>query len=242
MVYSRGNQRTIEADYFNINRAVYLIDLRKDIPDSVVVCGNAIVPKIKASVPSSREYNYYSDLMDIRFPANALYDTAYLSIDHEITEIGETFTIGPRITPLDKSIKVTVRPAKPLIWDDKKMAVYRVSGRSHTYLGGGWENGGIHFATREFGEFTILTDTVAPTIKPITVNATAVRFKIRDNLSGISKYEASINGKWLLMHFDSKSATIWSEKLNKAEPLRGDFKLVVTDMAGNETTYTHKIF
>jgi hypothetical protein len=121
------------------------------------------------------------------------------------------------------------------------MAVYRVSGKAYTHLGGGWENGGIQFATREFGQFTVLRDTMAPAIKPVTVNNTAVRFRIRDNLSGISKFEASIDGKWLLMHFDAKTATIWSEKLNKGEPLRGNFKLVVTDQAGNEATYTHKI-
>jgi hypothetical protein len=122
------------------------------------------------------------------------------------------------------------------------MGVYRKSGRAYTHLGGGWENGGIHFATREFGEFTILRDTVPPTIKPVSVNSSAARFKIRDNLSGINTFEATINGQWLLMNYDSKSATIWSERLNKKEPLKGDFKLVVTDEAGNEATYTHKLF
>jgi hypothetical protein len=242
VVYARSGQRSIGPDYTNAFRAVYLIDLREEIPDSVVVCGNSVAPRIKASVPPGRDYNYYSDRLDIQFPDKALYDTVYLNIDTHITaDSGEVFTIGPRTVPLDKSINITLRPVKPITWD-KSMAVYRVNGRAHTYLGGGWENGGIHFATREFGQFTVLRDTIAPTIKPVTVNNTAVRFKIRDNLSGIANFEANINGKWLLMHYDSKTATIWSEKLNKAEPLRGDFKLVVTDLAGNEATYTHKIF
>jgi hypothetical protein len=180
--------------------------------------------------------------MDIQFPQTALYDTLYLKIDHRIAEdSAEIFSIGSRTVPLDKSIQVTLRPAKPIQWN-KTLAVYRTNGNAYTYLGGGWENGAIHFATREFGDFAILQDTVPPGIKPISVNSTAVRFKIRDNLSGISHYEATINGRWLLMNYDSKSATIWSEKLNKAEPLKGDLKLVVTDEAGNETTYTHKIF
>lgn len=242
IVYSKAGQQTIGPDYANAFRSVYLIDLRKDIPDSVVVCGKSIVPHIRISVPPGRDYSYYSDLIDIQFPDKALYDTVYLNVDAQITaDSNVVYTVGPRTAPLDKSISITLRPAKPLTWD-KSLAVYRVNGRAYTYLGGGWENGGIHFATREFGQFMVLRDTVAPIIKPVGVNNTAVRFKIRDNLSGIATFEASINGQWLLMHYDSKTATIWSEKLNKTEPLRGDFKLVVTDLAGNEATYTHKIF
>jgi murein DD-endopeptidase MepM/ murein hydrolase activator NlpD len=241
VLYSKSNKRFLAPDYANPLRAVYLIDLRRDIPDSVVVCGKSIVTDLKAAVPPGREYNYYSDLMDIRFPDKALYDTVYLNIDHTLTvDSLEIFTIGSRTVPLDKSLQVTLRPTKRVAWKEH-MAVYRISGRTSTFLGGNWENGGIHFATREFGNFTILSDTIPPMIKPVSVNTTAARFKIRDNLSGISNFEAHINGKWLLMHYDSKSATIWSEKLDKAEPLRGDFKLVVTDMAGNEATYTHKI-
>ena len=242
IVYSKSRHKILEPDYSNEFRAVYLIDLRKNIPDSVIACGNSVVPNIKVSVPSSREYNYYSDLMDIRFPKESLYDTLYLNIVHHISaDSTDRFTIGPRTAPLNKSIQVTVRPTRAITWD-KSMAVYRENGKSYTFLGGGWENGGIHFATRELGEFIILKDTVPPTIKPVVVNNASVRFKIRDNLSGIADFEANINGKWLLMHYDSKSATIWSEKLDKAEPLKGDLKLLVTDLAGNTATYTQKIF
>ncbi len=241
-VYFKGNSDEIKPDYSNNVRAVYLIDLRKQIPDSVVACANVVNPHIKVSVPSGREYDYYSQSVDIAFPDKALYDTVYLNVRHEVTgDSAEKFIIGPRTVPLDKSIKVTIRPNSIPAWDPT-FAVYRMNGKAATFLGGKLENGGIHFATREFGEFTVLRDTVPPTIKVISMNTTAVRFKIRDNLSGIERYEANINGKWLLMHYDAKSATIWSEKLKKAEPLKGEFKLVVTDQAGNETTYTHKLF
>lgn len=241
MIYRKGTAHPITADYFNKLRSVYLIDLRKEIPDSVVICGERVVPHIKVTVPSGRDYQYYSDLMDIEFPAKSLYDTVYLNIQHEVkADSTERFIIGQRTAPLDRSMRITIRPSSSIPWD-KTYAVYRVSGRSFSYIGGGYENGGIHFASREFGEFTILRDTVPPSIKPISVNQTAVRFKIKDDLSGISSYEATINGKWLLMHHDAKSATIWSEKLNKAEPLKGELRLVVKDQSGNETTYIHKL-
>jgi hypothetical protein len=242
VVYSKSKQQTVEPDYFNAQRVVYLIDLRHGIPDSVVLCDNSVIPNIVASIPSGRVYDYYSDLMDIHFPAKALYDTVFLNIDQK-TGPGNAplYTIGPSTVPLDKTIKVTLRPTEPLTWN-KSTGVYRINDKSYSYLGGQWENGAVRFYTREFGEFTILQDTVAPTIKPVTVNSSAVRFKILDHLSGIKDFEANINGKWLLMHYDSKTATIWSEKLDKSVPLKGDFKLVVSDLAGNSSTYTHKIY
>ena len=78
----------------------------------------------------------------------------------------------------------------------------------------------------------------------IAINNTVARFKIKDDLSGIASetIEASIDGKWLLMNYDAKTGTIWSERLDKSTPLKGDFVLKVKDEAGNEATYTHKIF
>jgi hypothetical protein len=43
------------------------------------------------------------------------------------------------------------------------------------------------------------------------------------------------------MHYDPKKALIWSEKLNKGEPLKGTLTLTVTDNSGNETTFTRQI-
>jgi hypothetical protein len=245
VVYSKNKASQVTPDYWNELRAVYLIDLRKLLPDSVVLCGKSIVPKLKVMVPPGREYNYFSDLLDITFPKESIYDTVYLSIDHKLNPDSSTemFEIGSRTVPLDRSLRVTYRPTKAVTWSKTK-AVYRKSGGSYSYLGGRWENGAINFATREFGEFMVLEDSIPPTIRMVAVNNTVARFKIKDDLSGIDSesIEAKINGKWLLMIYDSKNNTIWSERLNKSEPLKGDFVLKVKDEAGNESTYTHKIF
>jgi hypothetical protein len=202
-----------------------------------------VATNFRSIVPPGQEYNYYSDIMDIQFPQNAVYDTVYLTTFQGIRQSDsvEVFNIGSRINPLNKSINVTLRPAKAYTWD-KTYAVYREAGRGgYSYLGGGWQNGGIHFSTREFGDFVVLRDVTPPTIKPVAINSAIAKFKIKDNLSGIDKYEASINGKWLLMHFDAKRALIWSEKLDKRQPLKGTLILKVTDNSGNETSFTKNI-
>jgi hypothetical protein len=239
-VYMNGKSNERDPDYYNIYRSIYLFDLRKEIPDSVVVCGNSVAPKISNKVPSGTPYKFYSDRMDVNFPADALYDTLYLNTDYIVSPSGkEFFTIGERVYPLNKSISVSLKPLKE--YSKEKYHVYRSSGKAFTFLGGEWENGLLNFSTRELGDFTILSDTIPPTIRPIAVNSQVARFKIRDDLSGISTFEASIDGNWVLMNYDSKSNSVWSEKLDKKIPFKGNFELIVTDNAGNKKIFTQKI-
>lgn len=241
IVYSRDREHFAKPAYFNANRAVYLFDLRSEIPDSVVICNRSVVPKIVATVPSTGQYQYYSDVMDVQFPVNSVYDTVYLSADHKLfPDSSEVFSLGSADIPLNKTIKVAIRPKKKLVWNES-MGVYRIAGKSYTHLGGLWQNGAVHFSTREFGDFTILQDLTPPTIKPVVINNYVARFKIQDDLSGIATYRATVDGQWLLMYYDSKTATIWSERLDKDVLMKGEFKLVVVDEAGNRSVYTHQL-
>jgi len=240
-IYLDGMSREVEPNYFNQNQVVYLIDLRKTIPDSIVVCGKSLLPKINATVPSGTEYKFYGNLMDLTFSQDAIYDTVYLNTNYTLTTAGyEIYTIGNKAVPLNKTISVSLKPRMSYP-KQPNMAVYRVNGKGNTYLGGDWVNDRINFNTREFGDFMVLQDSIAPTIKPVFVNSTSARFKIKDNLSGISVYEATVNGEWVLMHYDNKNGVIWTETLNKSVPMRGLFELTVTDNAGNKSTFKQKI-
>jgi hypothetical protein len=241
-VYTGEESYEIEPDYYNYNRSVYLIDLRKTIPDSITVCGKSAVPRINLSIPSGTEYKFYSEVMDIQFPLNSIYDTLYLNTNYQQDSYGrEIFTIGSRNVPLHKSIAVSLKPLKSYPAQNE-YKVYRAAGRSYAYLDSEWINGRIHFNTREFGDFIILKDSIAPSILPLQVNDQTARFKIRDDLSGILSYQATIDGEWLLMYYDSKSNTIWSKRRDQKTPLKGDFQLRVTDNAGNESYFSKKIF
>ena len=240
-IFLDGMSREVEPNYFNQNQVVYLIDLRKTIPDSVIVCEKSFLPKINATVPSGTEYKFYGNLADITFSQDALYDTMYLNTNYKLTPGGfEIYTIGNKAVPLNKIISVSLKP-RTSYPKQANMAVYRVNGKGNTYLGGEWVNDRINFYTREFGDFMVLQDSIAPTIKTVFVNSSSARFKIKDNLSGISLYEATVNGEWVLMHYDNKNGVIWTESLNKNAPMRGLFELTVTDNAGNKSTFKQKI-
>ena len=67
------------------------------------------------------------------------------------------------------------------------------------------------------------------------------RFRIYDNLSGISQYEARINGNWVLLNYDYKTGILATEKKDKNMLLQGDFLLQVTDNCGNIKTFKQKV-
>lgn len=236
-LYLKDSVLQMDPSYSNSRRTVYLVDLRKHLPDSIYVSGKMLVTNFKTVIPPATEYKYYSDKVDIEFPANSLYDTLYLNTSFRNDD---SFTIGDRTIPLNQNIKISYQPVKQYS-DDKRIGVYRVVGKSLTYLGSGRSNGRFTFQSRELGNFTVQMDSIAPTIYPVSINNNTVRFKIKDDLSGIASYEANVNGNWLLMHYDAKTAMIWSERLNKKEALSGELELVVTDNAGNKQVYKTNI-
>jgi hypothetical protein len=241
IAYVKGIPTEMEATYFSKGKSVYLFDLRKYIPDSVNVCGQTLTPNIKAVIPAGTEYKYYSDRLDVQFSKNTLFDTVYFNALHQVaTNNTEIFTVGNALIPLNRNISISLRPTLQYS-TDKNVGIYRMVGKTFGYEGGKWVNGSMNFSTREFGNFTILADTVPPTIHLIYANNQAVRFKIRDHLSGIASFEATINGKWLLMNYDAKNDVIMSERQSKDELLKGDLELVVTDNAGNKKVFRQKI-
>lgn len=239
-IWQQGKSTTFPFNYRGKNQSVYLIDLRQYLPDSIGTCQGTVNYSFQDRIPSETDYTYYSDLLDINFPERSLYDTLFLSISYDSINKKESFKIGSRLVPLHQPVNVTLKPR--ILYDVKKdLGVYRKEGNAYSYLPSEWRNNRVTFSTRDFGEFVIQRDTIAPSISVVSVNATSARLKIRDNLSGISYFEANINGEWLLMLYDYKTGYLKSEKLDKTKPLKGDFELKVVDNAGNEKIYKQKI-
>ncbi|MEK6781869.1 MAG: M23 family metallopeptidase [Bacteroidota bacterium] len=239
-VFVKGVRTDVNPSYFNSNKSVYLFDLQKIIPDSIQSCSGSIPFNFMDVIPSRTEYTYYGKEAEITFQENALYDTLFLNINHSLNDGQEVFTIGDTSTPLHKTVDIMLRSQNnyPV---NRKTAIYRREDKRYTYIGGDWGNGNVKFSARELGDFVILQDSVPPTLTKVYCNTSSARFRIRDGLSGIAYFEANINGKWLLMNYDYKTGIVQSDRLDKSEPLKGDFELKVVDNVGNEKIFKQKI-
>jgi hypothetical protein len=63
-------------------------------------------------------------------------------------------------------------------------------------------------------------------------------FKLRDNLSGLKSFNGYIDGQWVLMEFDTKTATLWHTFDHRTTAGKHNLKLIVDDMKGNSKTLT----
>jgi murein DD-endopeptidase MepM/ murein hydrolase activator NlpD len=223
--------------YSQTSYAVYLYDLRGGIPDSMR--WNNLTKKFthSLSIPSGTEQTYTNPFINIIFNKYSLFDTLYLHTNFN----NGIYSINSPTIPLFQPIKVTLK-ANGSVTDKTKAAVYYLGwGNSRSFAGGTWEGDHITFPARNFGKYKIISDTKPPTVKLLTKSPQVIKLKIGDDLSGVAFFRAELNGEFLLLKFEHKTATLFSERLNKAEPLAGNFVLRLKDAMGNETMYQVKI-
>jgi hypothetical protein len=222
--------------YTHQSKTVFLYNLKAGLPDSLSFCGITRRLNFSHIIPSGVDYVFSNRHLDIKFNKESLFDTLFLKTDYQ----RDVFTVQDVFTTFFGPVQITLRPQAEIL-DKERSAVYAVGGKSRRYAGGVWNGNSITFTTKNPGKFTILTDTKPPTIKLLSKSPAQVKFTIRDDLSGIASFRAEVNGEWLLMKYEHKSALIYSEKLDKTIPLSGDLVLKVKDQAGNEATYKVKI-
>ncbi|MBX2972097.1 MAG: M23 family metallopeptidase [Flavobacteriales bacterium] len=187
-------------------------------------------------------------------PALALYDDAYVRYERKpapARALAPLHVLHDPLTPLQTS--GTVRIEVPALSEKlhSKALVVRVDGEGKTSAVGGstYANGTVTANVRTFGSYTVMVDTVPPVITNVDLKTDPAgmkgrsRFtlKVADNLSGVEKWKATMDGEWVLMEYEpkTKSLTHTFDERTKA-PGTKTFKLEVTDERGNTARYEAK--
>ncbi|MBR9998496.1 MAG: M23 family metallopeptidase [Cyclobacteriaceae bacterium] len=239
LIFSNRMRYELIPSYFTDKQVVYLWDIRIGMPDSISVFDETRTFDFKIMLPSNTDFNFYNKVFDIRSYKKSLYDTIYLEARYRAFKDlhMEIFTIGNPNIPLAGSIQILFKPKFDYSGSDKYALFSSNDLKNYSFVSKQWNKDRISILTRNLGHFVVLKDTLPPQIRPVQVNRKKVSFTIRDELSGIKKYEARINGSWLLMHYDPKQNLIWSEMLEPNIPIEGELLLQVEDNVGNITQY-----
>ena len=152
------------------------------------------------------------------------------------------------IVPLHKSAKISIRSEVPEELKDK-VYIAKIKDDKFRYFGNKWENNFLTAKISEFGDFAIAADTTQPIIKGINIfpgkqitKQNTIKCLIEDKESGIKKYNAQLNDKWILMEYDYKRNLLkydFNKIIKKGENL---FTLEVIDMLGNTKKYSAKFY
>lgn len=100
------------------------------------------------------------------------------------------------------------------------------------------------------GTYTLKIDSVLPKIKPINFRDKQwltkyhfLKVKIVDAESGIKKYTATIDGKWILMEYDAKKDLLtYNFRDKKYTKVKHELKISVTDNVNNTKVYIASFF
>jgi hypothetical protein len=233
------NIESISPAYYLNNTAVYLWNLKNGIPKSILNCEKGMkLPDVHEITPKSRKQLQLNN-MNILFGTYTLFDSLYLQTSYEITTSDslEIFSLEPKFVPLKSSIEVDLIPQKKYLTPTKTHVYKSDDAGNFSFEGGEWYEDRIKFSTRELTDYTLLTDSIPPLIEA----RNKLTYVIKDELSGIKSFEASLDGEWILMKYEPKDNLIWVDWLNEGMNKTGEFKLIVTDNAGNESEYITKL-
>lgn len=191
---------------------------------------------------------FTTDEVVISMPPKSLYDDlafVYLEKDGLKDGIGKVHGIHDHFIPVHKKYRVRLNNSEvPEEYRNKALVVNVTNGRRKAY-GGKMKGRWLTAKVKEFGDYTIMLDTIPPNIKPInffngkniTRQSTLV-VRVSDNLSGIAEYNAYMNDQWVLMEYDGKAGTLTCDLTDKRIP-EGimKFRLIVSDERRNVETY-----
>ncbi|MEM6829754.1 MAG: M23 family metallopeptidase [Bacteroidota bacterium] len=227
----------IDPYYSNGMINYYLWEISNGLPRSIFIDGKTISTDLVASIPPNQKISYHQQEFETSFTHRSLFDTVHLAFKKELDSVKnqEMFKFINHQDPLRSNVTITLKPDH--LYDTEKSSVYSVFGRRRNYFGGDWQGNEITFKTRDLVTYTILTDSIPPTIKAVGTAPGKLLFRIKDDLSGIKSYKAFINGKFLLMRYEAKRNLIWSVPRESNIRLKGELLLEVIDNENNKTEY-----
>ena len=209
-------------------------------------------PVIPAGIiyPYNKVNEFNTDDIKVVFPLRTLYSDLNFTYKKLPKPTGNAWSaihqIHNKYTPLHIGFDISIK-ADNLPENLRSKAL--IVNSNGTSQGGFFENGYVKATPKNFGSFYIATDTLAPRIVPVNIaegknmaGLSKIFFRISDNLSGIKSFNGYIDGKWALMEFDTKTATLWHSFDERTASGKHTLELVVADMKENTRKYTVTFF
>ena len=242
-------------DGFTSNYNISITDYKGNEVQIVIPIEGADLPDVKPkTVNRTDDYIYANQATSITkgkfslyIPANSLYEDTYLDIEVR----GDTLHFHDDVIPLHRNVTISVDASNYSASDLSKLYIGRLNYRGDPYYNTTYKKGNkLSARTRTMGSYVLVSDTTGPTISPvnfddgkwISSNKT-LKIKIEDDLSGVSTYRATINGKFILTEYNYKTDVLtYDFDDNVVTETENNLKVIVVDNVGNSTTFEATFF
>ncbi len=154
-------------------------------------------------------------------------------------KLSKFYRVGDRLQPIMFPIEIGIKPTiKILNEDTNKVGVMSLYTGFHKAI---YKDSKYYSEVKDLGIFWLTLDNISPNISNYNFqnrqnisNLKYLAFKTTDNLSGISKYKAFVDDKFILMEYEPKLKMMY---INKSHLPEGEIKLkiLVEDEVNNIT-------
>lgn len=232
-----GNSSTLQFKIQGLEQSIVPDTLRGDITFmDHRVANNFQNGPVRVEIPAKA---LYQDL-DFTFsnsPVSGVALTPFYHISTTEVPVHLPYTLSIQCPDIDPSLR------------KKLLLVSYDDDRELVSAGGAYQEGEVVARLRQFGEYAVALDTIAPEIVPLGniagdyTGKKGLRFTIRDELSGIARYEGYIDNHWALFEFDPKNELLsYSFDPEYITPdSEHELELYVSDEKGNVNLF-HSTF
>ncbi|MBN4057943.1 M23 family metallopeptidase [Olleya sp. AH-315-K02] len=187
--------------------------------------------------------------VSVYFPSNTFYDDFF--IDFKVSN--DTLTLHKPTVSAQKYFTISYDISNYTEADKDKLFIARLVGYYKNYLAytPTTKKGNILSARSKILDTYVLgIDTENPEIKPLNFQEGKwmskyryLKIKVKDDISGIKNYRASVNGKWILMEYNAKKNILTHDfNDNVITDTKNNLKIIVTDNVGNSSTFETTFF
>ncbi|MAQ32074.1 MAG: hypothetical protein CMD26_05040 [Flavobacteriales bacterium] len=196
-------------------------------------------------IKSKQVFEYKDSHCEIYIPNHSLYIDQPFYYEKKIDSIMPypVYKILDDSIPSHKSFILSIKIDSLEKRLREKAMIARINNNKTECLKSKWKENKIIGKSNKFGAFTIVIDTIKPIIKHYKKNdANSINFEISDELSGIQSFRGEIDNKWILMDYDFKTGILKHDFNTNPDNKNHQIKLIVTDQAGNISTFINEYY
>jgi len=141
---------------------------------------------------------------EVSIPAGCLFEDmifkGYVKNNYEDGALFPHYYIGDGEVPLAKPMELIFTIPHGIKMPQNKVYIASISKEGKkSYVSNRQRGRKVYGKVRNFGIYTLCVDTMAPTIKEVSLSSSNVSFHFADEGTGVKSFEASLDGEFLLL-------------------------------------------
>ena len=199
------------------------------------------------NIKSNFDYTFESKNIKVEFKKNTFFNDTFIPFNFQ----NDTLDLGKNIHPIDKKFKIFFNVKDLDSLSVAKGFISKINDRGRAeYIGTKKLKNTWSISTNQIGKYTLSLDTTPPKIHPLNFkesdlirNIKTLRLRVKDNLSGIKKINATINNTWVLFEHEPKNNLITYDLSDiKFNSNKHELEIVVIDKLENRRIYKTTVY